>query len=565
MNKTLRLLCNASMLVVIMLSFISCKKQRAWQKVPETELNNSLTQVFVPSSRIPLFANLAKYNLNGESTETRSSDASVNLESLLDFSKCETITYDGIIIEQIPFKPDGFLAGIGPSLEYCDEDAVEIKKFYIVKRNPEKTYHYIATMIPKANFVRNHPDFTFLDSPDYSGIVLFSKLDGKLFEARTYSGGLIKSGKLLRAEEIDEEKASGIQFFKLVGSSGTRAWNLTIDDPSYCIDEDEWWKRIQNNAESGDYNWNDWETDYDETDDQDDGDGGGSGGNSSGEGGLDGETFKVRLSVNDPESVHLTGSGTYKKNAKVTIDWQQTAPPPLLVKFKRWSGDLADKNTARLAFAATQDIEAHAYFENGTKQLPCISADKVSVPLLKMNVAPSSAWTNWEGGTFGYTRWRGGTKTKYHSGLDLAAEPGTEVFSMYDGTIIRIYDTATGEEDDAKANKCLGNEIRIEVTLADGSKIEVSYAHLDADTPVADNERKGRVFKYGDKVFAGELIGYSGRTGNAWNTETVPVAHVHIGVRRNGQWVDPKDYINGTYNLSTLNSTNGQITGIKCY
>lgn len=108
MNKTLRLLCSASMLVVIMLSFNSCKKQRAWQKVPETELNNSLTQVFVPSSRIPLFANLAKYNLNGESTETRSSDASVNLESLLDFSKCETITYDGIIIEQIPFKPDDF-------------------------------------------------------------------------------------------------------------------------------------------------------------------------------------------------------------------------------------------------------------------------------------------------------------------------------------------------------------------------------------------------------------------------------------------------------------------------
>lgn len=121
MNKTLKLLCDASMLVVIMLSFNSCKKQRAWPMMPETELNNNLTQVFVPSSRIPLFANLAKYNLNGESAETRSSDASVNLESLLDFSKYETITYDGIIMEQIPFKPDGFLVGIGPSLEYCDE------------------------------------------------------------------------------------------------------------------------------------------------------------------------------------------------------------------------------------------------------------------------------------------------------------------------------------------------------------------------------------------------------------------------------------------------------------
>ena len=444
------------------------------------------------------------------------------------------------------------------------KDAVEIKKFYIVKRNPEKTYHYIATMIPKANFVRNHPDFTFLDSPEFSGIVLFSKLDGKLFEVRTYSGGLIKSGKLLMAEDIDEEKASGIQFFKLVGSSGTRAWNLTIDEPSYCIDEDEWWKRIQNNAESGDYNWNDWETDYDETDDQDDGDGGGSGGNSSGEGGLDGETFKVRLSVNDPESVHLTGSGTYKKNAKVTIDWQQTAPPPLLVKFKRWSGDLADKNTARLAFAATQDIEAHAYFENGTKQLPCISADKVSVPLLKMNVAPSSAWTNWEGGTFGYTRTYPDKTPKLHKGLDLAAEPGTEVYSMYDGEIISIYDKATGEKEDAKANNGLGNEIRIRVTLPDGTVFDTSYAHLQEDAPVAKNERKGREFNVRDKVFAGEVIGYSGRTGNAWDTVNVPIAHVHVGVKRNGQWVDPKDYINGTYAISNLSTTNGKIFDIDC-
>lgn len=75
------------------------------------------------------------------------------------------------------------------------------------------------------------------------------------------------------------------------------------------------------------------------------------------------------------------------------------------------------------------------------------------------------------------------------------------------------------------------------------------------------NPRTGERFKNGDVVYQGDLIGYAGRTGNAYN---VPNYHLHLGVKYNGVYVDPVGFINGTINLSTLESTNGLIDSIIC-
>ena len=67
----------------------------------------------------------------------------------------------------------------------------------------------------------------------------------------------------------------------------------------------------------------------------------------------------------------------------------------------------------------------------------------------------------------------------------------------------------------------------------------------------------------GDKVFQGDLIGYSGRSGNATD---VPNPHLHFGVMAGGKWVDPKPYINGTYpsGRKSIDKGKGRITGIRC-
>lgn len=88
--------------------------------------------------------------------------------------------------------------------------------------------------------------------------------------------------------------------------------------------------------------------------------------------------------------------------------------------------------------------------------------------------------------------------------------------------------------------------------------------HLQADNPVAINPRTGVPFKPGDNLFRGEIIGYTGRTGNAYN---VPYKHLHLGVKRNGYYVDPADYINGELqwnNEAKTSISETKIINIKC-
>ena len=64
-----------------------------------------------------------------------------------------------------------------------------------------------------------------------------------------------------------------------------------------------------------------------------------------------------------------------------------------------------------------------------------------------------------------------------------------------------------------------------------------------------------------DVVFQGDLIGYTGRTGNAYD---VPNEHLHLGVKVDGQWVNPDAFINGTIDTETINTTEGTIDNIIC-
>ena len=51
------------------------------------------------------------------------------------------------------------------------------------------------------------------------------------------------------------------------------------------------------------------------------------------------------------------------------------------------------------------------------------------------------------------------------------------------------------------------------------------YAMYDGKISMAVNPRTGTTFKPGDEVFAGEIVGYTGRTGNAYD---VDYPHLHL-------------------------------------
>jgi murein DD-endopeptidase MepM/ murein hydrolase activator NlpD len=106
---------------------------------------------------------------------------------------------------------------------------------------------------------------------------------------------------------------------------------------------------------------------------------------------------------------------------------------------------------------------------------------------------------------------RGGGRL--HLGVDIIANEGNLIYAVADGTITKVYSTAT--------DRLAGNGVRL--TTADGTYF--FYGHFKA---IADG------ITVGTKVKAGQVIGYNGKTG-ATNTP-----HLHFEIHpQGGAAIDP--------------------------
>lgn len=100
--------------------------------------------------------------------------------------------------------------------------------------------------------------------------------------------------------------------------------------------------------------------------------------------------------------------------------------------------------------------------------------------------------------------------SNYHSGLDIAANTGTQILAAMDGEVI-----------EATTDTYFGKYLKIKK-----DDIVIIYAHCSK-----------LLVNVGDKVKKGELIAYVGNTGNS----TGP--HVHIEIRYKDRLVDPTDIL----------------------
>lgn len=111
-----------------------------------------------------------------------------------------------------------------------------------------------------------------------------------------------------------------------------------------------------------------------------------------------------------------------------------------------------------------------------------------------------------------------------HNAIDLRAAVGTPVYAAEDGTVdwLQAWDghTKTGMQS-------YGNAVRLRHAAYNGGTLQTRYAHLSKI-----------LVEYGQAVREGDLIGYSGETGNCFG------AHLHFeviykGTRRNPlYWLD---------------------------
>ena len=180
-------------------------------------------------------------------------------------------------------------------------------------------------------------------------------------------------------------------------------------------------------------------------------------------------------------------------------------------------------------------------------------------PLGYMQLMPPNSY-NIAGARFGNTRTGKNGKPKFHQGIDLDAVPGTPIYALFDGIIdlnssfitsqpnrimndeirkAEYPDEYRGDRNDA------GNRFSVRHVI-NGKEIVVSYWHLHELHPVV--VRAGRELAPGDSVMAGDLIGYTGVTGNSDPERP----HLHFGIKKNGEWIDPAFYLNAEISPTSI-------------
>lgn len=105
---------------------------------------------------------------------------------------------------------------------------------------------------------------------------------------------------------------------------------------------------------------------------------------------------------------------------------------------------------------------------------------------------------------------------RIHDGVDISAKPGTTVLAACSGTVLAV-----------ENDPMMGTTVTID---HDGG-YQTTYANLQAQPTV----------KAGDAVSAGQIIGAVGTTAKA---ESGQSPHLHFAVTKDGDAVDPEEFLN---------------------
>lgn len=104
---------------------------------------------------------------------------------------------------------------------------------------------------------------------------------------------------------------------------------------------------------------------------------------------------------------------------------------------------------------------------------------------------------------------------KGHSGTDMAADCGTVIRAVASGYVNAV-----------SADVSAGNYVDVNHGMVGGNSVITEYLHMQA-----------QYVSPGQYVNAGDALGEVGSTGYATG------CHLHFGVRENGSYVEPMDYL----------------------
>lgn len=597
-------------LLVMLLSLCACVDEKFSLKNDALRTavdKGSFEDILVRRNNL-LFTDVKSSGTLGRTRSASDDSDLVSLESLLDRSKTEAIVFKNYHIVQIPFKQseEDSQASLSDSDQSSlAEDEISVVRKFLVEISDTLSgtrRQIVATLVPTPDNCRIYgsESYSYINKETFEGVILYSDLDGSFRSVNSYGLRPIRDAYVIDPEDsLDYYRVRYINIFDGKGSTRGSVNGGQITE-SVCVaempkDEDDGWM----DDKGDDDRWIDEEPRGGRSG------GGTSGGSNSGSsaGGRGPNTENVidscvvtgeykpkkeeddviwyAVSLYSVGKGYTIGSGRYSNREHKYVVCE--AIPDANAYFDRWTGDFGGRGEV-LEFLVNKDVTSTAYFASMTGDFndpldpanrPCFSkATKVGNPLNNMSIA-SPGWSGLRGGTFGYVR-NGGTK--FHSGLDLYAEEGTPVYAMIDGEISSYRYVVEqpnrdkiGYPSEYKGNKSdTGNRVYIK-GQNNNRDVMVGYWHLQAGTPVAINPRTGETFKPGDVIYRGELLGYTGRTGNAYDVTNKHLHLVYMVKNSSGGYVfaNPEDIINGSVNWkdgdpSTKRIIGGKIIGVEC-
>lgn len=119
-----------------------------------------------------------------------------------------------------------------------------------------------------------------------------------------------------------------------------------------------------------------------------------------------------------------------------------------------------------------------------------------------------------------------------HRALDFRAAVGTPVYAAADGTVETAY-RWNGRRTQGDTNS-YGNMLKLRHADYRGGRLETLYAHLSK-----------LCVTQGQQVQEGQLIGYSGDTGNCYG------AHLHFEVRWKGNRTNPLNWLDADFSTAS--------------
>lgn len=527
-------------------------------------------------------------------------DYQIRMGDLLEKEKTESVLFEQYYIKAVPFVEGYSTDVVSLTSEVLSEaaaDSLSCSKIFLVSTldtETDTTDLMVVTMIPDGIYLSEHEvsEITYLDKSEYSGIILYSDLDGSYRESNYFENGRIFGAEITTADTPCPEDLDShyLAVYQVIGTKATNGRGLLKKLLVKILDGGSGSGSSSNEYYGGELDYSSCTAAAPSVASQTQsppstsigvkrttsGGGGsscaGTSSSSLSPARSEKQQYTVTLyasRIGETECGMVSGSGTYSAGAMVTC----SASPLSGYRFQRWSGNIPTPTHSFVTFSIRDRITATALFCSSLAEpepLPCWNATKnIANPLSGMRLAPTKSG-NLNRAVFGLNM--PGRTSGTHGGIDLAAEVGTPIYAPCDGTIATnmryVVNQPEGDPDmfpQGIDKNNAGNRFSLQCVLSSGEKVTFSFFHLQAGTPVAINPRSGIPFVPGDKVYQGEIIGYVGRTGNAWNKNEVPNPHLHlVAFNSNGVKVDSEPYLNGNVQRSNGKVIAAEIIHIIC-